>query len=60
VKLLLAKDGMDPDFKDKYDPTPLSWAARNGQEAVVELLLAKDAVDPGYKDILSGLTRKCE
>ena len=39
VKLLLAKDGIDPDLKDsQYGQTPLSWAAQNGHEAVVKLL----------------------
>ena len=50
VKLLLAKDGVDPDSKDRYGQTPLSWAAGNGHEAVVRLLLAKDGVDPDSKD----------
>ena len=39
VKMLLAKDGVDPGSMDKYGQTPLSWAAQNGREAVVELLL---------------------
>jgi hypothetical protein len=52
VKLLLAKDGVDPDSKDsRYGRTPLWWAARNGHEAVVKLLLAKDGVDPDSKDV---------
>ena len=39
VKLLLDKEGVDPDSKDStYDRTPLSWAAENGHEAVVKLL----------------------
>ena len=51
VKLLLAKDGVDPDSKDgNHGRTPLSWAAENGHEAVVKLLLAKDGVDPDSKD----------
>ena len=51
VKLLLAKDGVDPDSKDSdYGRTPLSWAAGSGHEAVVRLLLAKDGVDPDSKD----------
>jgi ankyrin repeat protein len=50
VELLLAKDGVDPDSKDKYHRTPLSWAVIKGQEAVVELLLAKDGIDPDPKD----------
>ena len=50
VKMLLAKDGVDPDYKDEYRRTPLAWAAWNGRVAVVELLLAKDDVDPDSKD----------
>jgi len=57
VKLLLAKDGVDPDCKDtEYGLTPLSWAAVNGHEAVVKLLLAKGCVDPDCKDPSYGLT----
>ena len=50
VKQLLAKDGVNPDFKDKGNGTPLSWAAENGHETVVKLLLAKKGVDPDFKD----------
>jgi ankyrin repeat protein len=43
VKLLLDKDGVDPDSKDnKYGRTPLSWAARNGHEVLVKLLQSQD------------------
>jgi ankyrin repeat protein len=42
VKLLLEK-GADVDSKDMGGRTPLSWAARNGHEAVVTLLLEKGA-----------------
>jgi hypothetical protein len=47
----LLKDGQDPDIKNTYGQTPLSWAARKGHKAVVELLLTKDSVDPHSKDI---------
>src|SRR5271154_3810358 len=47
---LLATDGIDPDSKNDYGQTPLSWAAENGHEAVVKLLLATDGVDPDPKD----------
>jgi hypothetical protein len=50
VKLLLAKDGVNPDSKDNGRRTPLSYAAENGYEAVVKLLLAKDGVNPDSKD----------
>jgi hypothetical protein len=57
VKLLLAKEGVDPDSKDGWDgQTPLSWAAKNGHEAVVKLLLAKEGVDPDSKDGRYGQT----
>lgn len=36
VKLLLAKDGVNPDFKDKGNGTPLLWAVENGHETVVK------------------------
>jgi ankyrin repeat protein len=38
VKMLLAKDGVDPDSKDEYGRTPLLWAAQNRREEVMELL----------------------
>jgi ankyrin repeat protein len=50
VKLLLSKDGVNPDFKDDNGRTSLSWAAGNGHEAVVKLLLSKDGVDPDSKN----------
>ena len=51
VKLLLAKDGIDPDLKDiQSSRTPLSWAAGGGHEAVVQLLLAIGKVDVDSKD----------
>lgn len=50
VKLLLAKKDVDPDFKDKDNRTPLSWAAENGHEAMVKLLLAKEGVNHTSND----------
>jgi ankyrin repeat protein len=49
VKLLLDKDGVGPDSKDRNGGTPLWHAAENGHEAVVKLLLDKDGVDPDSK-----------
>jgi ankyrin repeat protein len=45
VKLLLVKDGLDLNSKDKYGQTPLSKAASGGYGAVVKLLLVEDGVD---------------
>jgi hypothetical protein len=59
VKLLLAKDGVDPNSKDYYDWAPLLWAAATKRdwwmisskhETVVELLLANSRVDINTKD----------
>jgi Ankyrin repeats (3 copies) len=50
VTTTLLKNGYDPDPKDSHGRTPLSWAAKDGHEAVVRLLLAKDGVDPDSKD----------
>jgi ankyrin repeat protein len=38
IRLLLAKDGVDPDSKDDFGQTPLSVAIRNGRLAAVLLL----------------------
>ena len=38
VALTLLNSGRNPDLKDSYGKTPLSWAAENGHEAVVKLL----------------------
>jgi ankyrin repeat protein len=37
-------------LKSQYGPTPLSWAAGNGYDAVVYLLLAKDGIAPDLMD----------
>jgi ankyrin repeat protein len=39
-----ATDSVDPDSKDKYGRTPLSWAAENGHEKVERLLIDKGAI----------------
>jgi ankyrin repeat protein len=43
VKEMLLEKCADVDCKDKYDQTPLSYAAENGHETVVKLLLEKGA-----------------
>ena len=42
MKLLLL-EGADVESKDGHSQTPLSWAAQNGDKAVVKLLLKKGA-----------------
>ncbi|RYP44175.1 hypothetical protein DL768_009323 [Monosporascus sp. mg162] len=44
------KAGVDWALKVPDGQSPLSWAARNGHDAVVRLLLAKDGIDPDSKD----------
>ncbi|KAH0594295.1 hypothetical protein MHUMG1_08134 [Metarhizium humberi] len=43
LAFLLAERGADIDIRDRHGRTPLSWAAKNGHEAVVKLLLEKGA-----------------
>lgn len=50
VKVLLALEGVDPDFTDISGQTPQSWAAENGSEEVAKLLLATGSVNPNWKD----------
>ncbi|OPB39220.1 hypothetical protein A0O28_0049260 [Trichoderma guizhouense] len=44
------RKGDNPDLKDTYGRTPLSWAAENGHVAVVALLLKTGQVDAGSED----------
>jgi len=48
--ITLLKNGHEPDIKDIYGRTPLSWTAKNGHESVVKLLLEKYNVDQDSKD----------
>jgi ankyrin repeat protein len=41
--IALLRNRHDPNVKDTYDRSPLSWAAEKGHEAVVRLLLEKGA-----------------
>ena len=52
----LLENRYEPDSKDSYGQTPLSWAARNGHEAVVKLLLATEKVNLDSKDSKYGQT----
>ena len=51
VKLLLAKDSVDPDLKESQSGlTPLWCAAKRGHKAVVKLLLETGKVKVDFKD----------
>ena len=50
VNLLLAKDGDDPDSRNKDGQTPLMMAAYNVHDRLMHLLLVKDGVDPDSRD----------
>ena len=54
IKLLLARDDIDPDIKDTDDRTPLSCAVENEYEAVMKLLLTTDDISPDFKDTVFG------
>ena len=47
VRLLVERDNVEADSKDRDDQTPLSLAAERGHEAVVRLLVD---VDPDSRD----------
>jgi ankyrin repeat protein len=49
--LLLDTGEVEADLKDFNDRTPLTWAAINGHEAVVQLLLNTSNVDFNSQDI---------
>jgi len=49
VKLLVERDDVEADSKDKNGRTPLSHAAERGHEAVVKLLVERDDVEADSK-----------
>ena len=49
MRLLLKRDGADLNIRSSNGQTPLSWAARNGHNAVVQLLLEQDGIGPESK-----------
>ena len=51
VRLLLARDEVNPDKPNNKDQTPVWSAADKGHEEVVELLLAENNVNPDKPDI---------
>jgi ankyrin repeat protein len=54
VKLLVEKRA-NPDSKDRYGRTPLSWAAEREHEAVMKLLVEKGADADSIVDVLDGI-----
>lgn len=48
IQHLLEK--FDPNSRDSYNRTPLSWAAKNGHEAVVRLLISTGKVEIDSRD----------
>ena len=53
--IALLRNGHDPNAKDTYDRSPLSWAADKGHELVARLLVEKGA-DVESKDAKDGRT----
>ncbi|KPM42707.1 hypothetical protein AK830_g3870 [Neonectria ditissima] len=56
LELLLATEGLHPNWRDKQDRGLLSYAAEWGQEAVVKLLLTTESIDLDVKDRTFGYT----
>lgn len=50
VKLLLDTGKVDIGLKDGEGETPLSWAAKSGNEAVVKLLVKRARFEEDFKD----------
>ena len=42
MKILLGREDVDPNTASQDGQTPLSWAARNGDEEVVKMLLERN------------------
>jgi len=55
VKLLLAKESVDPNFKDdKYSLMPLSWAAESGKfTSTLRETRPNEKDDPSHSSVLS-------
>jgi ankyrin repeat protein len=52
VKLLIERNDIDVNPKDKYGETPLQYAAKGGHEEMVKLLMGYKNVDVNSKDNL--------
>jgi len=50
VRLLLAREDVNPNRLDEFGRTPISWAAGYGCETMVKLLLARKSVNPNKPD----------
>ena len=49
---MLLEKGAQPEFKDKYGRTALSWAIEGGDPVIIQLLLSQIAeVDYLYKKV---------
>ena len=46
MDILFGRLYISPDTSDKYDRTPLLWAAQNGHEGIAKLLLERKDVNP--------------
>ena len=60
VKLLLRKEGLNPDCKDNGGLTPMSWFIMQGQETMVDLLLAQHDMDIKYGSTIRWLRLQAE
>lgn len=49
--LLECSNNVDPTLSDQHGYTPLSWAAYDGYDELVDLLLERNDIDPNSKDV---------
>ena len=55
---LVEMEGCNINQEDCMGNTPLTWAAYNGHEGVVEILLGRDGINPNKRDV-GGQTPLC-
>ncbi|PTB35242.1 hypothetical protein M441DRAFT_119294, partial [Trichoderma asperellum CBS 433.97] len=51
--MLLGKEGIDLNAKDRHGQTPLWWAAANGNKAIIQLISNQTGVDINAKNSFS-------